>query len=131
MDDPVAGCPLPDAFLHQRLLATEELHSQFVVRGLKQRLQLIFDETLLFAGTQRVGSWFFLGGAIQTDVITPEMHLTALFVVHVRQRVREVVVCNEEGLVINGSHQRVSARVRVLDADLDGIILGEARLWRR
>lgn len=47
MNDPVAGLLLADAFLHQRLLAAEQLHGQLIVRRLEQGLQLIFDEALL------------------------------------------------------------------------------------
>jgi len=56
MYDPVAGRLLPDALLHERLLAAKQLHGQFIIGGLEQRLQVVLEETLLLSLARRTGS---------------------------------------------------------------------------
>lgn len=129
MYDPVSGGLLSNALLHQRLLGAEELHRQLVVGGLKEGLQLVLEETLLasFGGTERRRARLLLGGAIERHIVYTEVHLAAALVVHVvGEEVRD-----EQRLVIECGHQGVGARVGVLDADLDGVILGQAARRRR
>ena len=126
----MSGRLLSNPFLHQGFLAAEQFHGEFVIRGLEQRLQLVFDKTLFLTGPQRVGARLLFGGAIQADIVTPKMYLTTLFIIHVCQRVRKVVG-DQEGFVVDSGHQRVSTCVSVLDTDLNRVILGKARLWWR
>lgn len=55
-----------------------------------------------------------------------QSYLPAAFVIHLVAQ----VVRYKERLVVERRHQRVGARVRVLDADLDRVIFGQA-MWRR
>lgn len=129
MYNPVAGRFLSYPLLHQSLLGSEELHRQLVVRRLKKGLQLVLDEALFagFALAERRRPRFLLGGAIEGHVVHPKVHLPATLVIHVvGEKVRD-----EQGFVIECGHQRVGARVGVLDADLDRVILGEAARRRR
>ena len=129
MDDPVSGGLLPYSLLHEGLLGAEEFHGEFVVSGLEKGLQLVLDEALLPSLSRAEGSGprFLLGGAVQRDIVHAEVDLAAALVVHV---VGEVVR-DEQRLVIECGHQGVGARVGVLDADLDGVILGQAARRRR
>jgi len=87
MDDPVTRGLLPDPFLHERLLATEQLHSQLVVRWLEQGLKLIFQEALLDLLTREARARLLLRGPIQGNVVHPEVDLSATLVIH-------LVACN-------------------------------------
>lgn len=129
MYDPVSGGFLAYPFLHECLLGSEKFHGEFVVSGLKEGLQLVLDEALFsgFGRAEGSGPRFLFGGAIERDVVHAEVDLAAALVVHV---VGEVVR-DEQRLVIECGHQGVGARVGVLDADLDGVILGQAARRRR
>lgn len=85
-------------------------------------MQLVLDEALFasFCRAEGSGPRFLLRGAIQRDIVHSEVDFAAALVIHV---VGEVVR-DEERLVIECGHQGVGARVGVLDADLDGVILG-------
>jgi len=87
MDDPVTCGFLPDSFLHKRLLAAKELHSQLVVRRLEQSLKLILQETLLDFLAREARARLLLRGAIKRHIIHPEVNLPAAFVIH-------LVACN-------------------------------------
>lgn len=129
MDDPVSRGFLPDSFLHESLLGAEQFHRQLVVGGLEEGLQLVLEETLLagLRGAQGGGPGLLLRGAVERDIVDPEVHLATAFVVHVvGEEVRD-----EQRLVIECGYQGVGARVGVLDADLDGVILGQAARRRR
>jgi hypothetical protein len=101
MYDPVAGRLLPDALLHERLLAAKQLHGQFIIGGLEQRLQVVLEETLLLSLARRTGSVgprhgptrapvtrttrtarhnvrrprLLLRCSVQADVVAPKVHL--------------------------------------------------------
>jgi len=101
MYDPVAGRLLPDALLHERLLAAKQLHGQFIIGGLEQRLQVVLEETLLLSLARRTGSVgprhgptrapvnrttrtarhkvrrprLLLRRSVQADVVAPKVHL--------------------------------------------------------
>lgn len=126
MDDPMSGGLLADALLHEGLLGAEELHGEFVVGGLEEGLELVLDEALLarLGGAQGGGPGLLLGGAVETDIVQAEVDLAGALVVHV---VGEEVG-DKKRLVVEGRHQRVGARVGILDADLDGVILDQA-VW--
>lgn len=133
MDDPVTRRLLPYPLLHQRLLAAEQLHGELVVCRLEQRLELVLDEALLsrVGHTHRGvahgrGPRLLLGGTVQAELVGPEVDLAAG-----RGRREHVSVGQQEGLVIERRHQRVCARVGVLDADLDALILCLVRQPRR
>lgn len=87
MDDPVTCGFLPDPFLHKRLLATEELHGQLVVRWLEQRLKLILQEALLDFLAREARARFLLRRAIEGHVVHPKVDFPAALVIH-------LVACN-------------------------------------
>ena len=87
MNDPMAGCFLPDPFFHEGLLAAEELHRQLVVRGLEQGLQLVLDEALLDLLPGQARPELLLRRPVQGDIVYPEVDLAAPLVIH-------LVACN-------------------------------------
>lgn len=87
MDDPVTCGFLSDPFLHKRLLAAEELHSQLVVRRLEQGLKLILQEALLDLLTRKARARLFLRRPIEGHVVHSEVDLPTALVIH-------LVACN-------------------------------------
>lgn len=82
MDDPVTRSLLPDPFLHQRLLAAEQFHSQFVVCRLEQGLQLILQETLLHLLTRKARARLLLRRPVEGHIVHSEVDLPAAFIIH-------------------------------------------------
>lgn len=87
MDDPVTCGFLSNPFLHERLLAAEELHGQFVVRRLEQGLKLILQEALFNLLTRQTRTRLLLRGPIERHIVHPEVNLSAALVIH-------LVACN-------------------------------------
>lgn len=124
MNDPVAGGFLSDPLLHERLLAPEEFHREFVVRGLKERLELVLEEGLLLGADKRVRDCLLLRSAIETDIVAAEVDLAArgIFRIHVGHGIGKEIG-NEERLVVERCHQGIGTRVGILDRDFDRVIL--------
>lgn len=123
MYDPVSGGLLSDSFFHKCFFTSKKLHGEFVVCWLEERLELVLDETLFagVGGAERRRPRFLFRCSIEADVVDAEMHFTAALVIHVVGQ----EVGYEQRLVVERGDERVSAGVGVLDADLDGVILGQ------
>lgn len=85
MYNPVTGRFLSYPLLHKGLLRPKKFHSQLVVGGLEDGLQLVLDETLLagLTGAERCRPRFLLGGAVERHIVHPEVHLATSLVIHV------------------------------------------------
>lgn len=73
----MSGGLLSDAFLHERLFRSEQLHGQLVVRRLEKGLQLVLDEALFarLRRAQRCRARLLLRGAVQRYIVNTEVHL--------------------------------------------------------
>lgn len=77
MYNPMTRCFLSYPLFHQGLFGSEEFHRQLVVGRLKERLQLVLDETLFarLSCAQRRWAVLFRRCAIEGDIIHTKMHL--------------------------------------------------------
>lgn len=78
MDDPMASGFLPYPFLHERFLTAKQLHGQFVISGLEEGLQLIFEEALLATVSCAHGGRprLLFRRAVEADIVAPEMYFS-------------------------------------------------------
>lgn len=82
MDDPVTCGFLSDPFLHKRLLASEELHGQLIVRWLEQCLKLILQEALLDLLARKARARLLFRCPIEGHIIHSKVDLPAALVIH-------------------------------------------------